>query len=136
MDASRASVILVDSSVWIAWLRGQDSRVTRKLEVACLRERVLVGDVILLEILQGARSEAHAEAIERGLRRFEMASLLDADLAVQAARNYRTLRALGFTIRKTPDLIIGAFCIRHGCALLHDDRDFAPMEAHLGLVAA
>ncbi len=39
-------------------------------------------------------------------------------------------------IRKTSDIIIGTFCIERRCSLLHDDRDFAPMEQHLGLVAA
>jgi hypothetical protein len=59
--------------------------------------------------------------------------LLDAELAPHAARNYRKLRELGITIRKTADLIIGTFCIQHRHSLLHDDRDFAPMERHLGL---
>ena len=53
-----------------------------------------------------------------------------------AARNYRRLRDLGITICKTADVIIGTFCIEHRHALLHDDRDFAPMEKHLGLKAA
>ncbi len=128
-------MILVDSSVWIAHLRGLRSPATAKLEAAVAREPVLVGDLILLEVLQGARDEAHAIEIERGLRRFEIVPLLDARLAARAARNYRTLRAMGLTIRKTADVIIGTFCIETRCALLHDDRDFAPMEAHLGLVA-
>jgi hypothetical protein len=70
------------------------------------------------------------------LRRFDVVPLLDADLAPRAARNYRKLRDLGVTIRKTADIIIGTFCIEHRCSLLHDDRDFTPMEKHLGLVAA
>ncbi len=68
------------------------------------------------------------------MRRFEILPLLDDDLAVLAAKNYRRLRGLGITIRKTADLIIGTFCIAHGHRLLHDDRDFDPMAAHLGLV--
>ena len=57
-------------------------------------------------------------------------------IAAQAARNYRTLRAKGITIRKTPDLIIGTYCIKHHHILLYDDRDFDPMREHLGLLAA
>ena len=129
-------MILVDSSVWIAQLRGLRSAATAKLEAAVGHEPVLVGDLILLEVLQGARDEAHAGEIERWLRRFEIVSLLDDRLAPRAARNYRTLRAIGITVRKTADLIIGTFCIENHCALLQDDRDFAPMEAHLGLVVA
>jgi predicted nucleic acid-binding protein len=127
--------MLVDSSVWIAHLRGSLTPATAKLEVAVSREPILVGDLILLEVLQGARDELHAARIERGLRRFEVVPLLDVDLAPRAARNYRRLRDMGITIRKTNNIIIGAFCIERGCSLLHDDRDFAPMEEHLGLVA-
>jgi predicted nucleic acid-binding protein len=129
-------MILVDSSVWIAHLRGSWTVATAKLEAAARREPILVGDLILLEVLQGARDEAHAARIERGLRRFDVVPLLDADLAPRAARNYRKLRGLGVTIRKTNDIIIGTFCIERDCSLLHDDRDFSPMEEHLGLVAA
>jgi predicted nucleic acid-binding protein len=126
-------VILVDSSVWIAHLRGHQTPATAKLEGAASREPLLVGDLILLEMLQGARDEAHAARIERGLRQYALVQILDVDLAPRAARNYRKLRELGVTVRKTADIIIGTFCIEHGHALLHDDRDFAPMEAHLGL---
>jgi predicted nucleic acid-binding protein len=126
-------VIVVDTSVWIAHLRGDRTQATAKLEVAAMREPLMIGDLILLEVLQGARNEAHALRIERGLRSYAVAPLLDAELAVQAARNDRKLRELGITIRKTADLIIGTFCIEHGHSLLHDDRDFAPMERHLGL---
>jgi len=126
-------VILVDTSVWIAHLRGLRTEATAKLEAAAKRESLLIGDLILLEVLQGARNEAHAFSIERGLRSYAIAPLLDDELAVQTARNYRKLRELGITIRKTADLIIGTFCIEHRHSLLHDDRDFAPMERHLGL---
>jgi predicted nucleic acid-binding protein len=128
-------VILVDSSVWIAHLRGSLTPATTKLEAAVISEPILVGDLILLEVLQGARDELAAR-IERGLRRFEVVPLLDADLAPRAARNYRGLRDMGITIPKTNDIIIGTFCIERGCSLLHDDRDFVAMEEHLGLVAA
>ena len=126
-------MILVDSSVWIAHLRGHRTSATDKLEEAIVREPLLIGDLILLEILQGARDDAHASRIERGLRQFTIVPLLNADLAPRVARNYRKLRELGITIRKTADIIIGTFCIEHRHVLLHDDRDFSPMEEHLGL---
>lgn len=126
-------MILVDSSVWVAQLRGEHTAATTKLEAAAAREPLLIGDLILLEILQGARDEAHARLIERGLRQYAMVQLLSGDLAPRAARNYRRLRELGITIRKTADIIIGTYCIEHRHSLLHDDRDFSPMQEHLGL---
>jgi hypothetical protein len=129
-------VILVDSSVWIDQLRGNATQATAKLEAAVAREPVLIGDLILLEVLQGARNEAHAARIERALRQYTVVPLLGADLAAQAARNFRKLRELGATVRKTADIIIGTFCIEYRHTLLHDDRDFAPMQKHLGLKVA
>lgn len=126
-------MILVDSSVWIAHLRGRTTAETAKLEAVAAHEPLLIGDIILLEVLQGARNEAHAASIERALRQYAIVPLLGAGLAVQAARNYRQLRALGVTVRKTADIIIGTFCIAHRHTLLHDDRDFDPMQEHLGL---
>jgi predicted nucleic acid-binding protein len=126
-------VILVDSSVWIAHLNGRNTEAMGRLRAAAAREPLLVGDLILLEILQGARDDLHAARIERDLRRYAIVPLLDDALAVRAARNYRKLRSLGITACKPADIVIGTFCIERGHALLHDDRDFAPMEKHLGL---
>lgn len=126
-------MILVDSSVWIDCLRGRNTPQTAKLKLAAAREPIVVGDLILLEVLQGARDDLHAARIERDLRQFPIEPLLDDALAVQGARNYRTLRDLGITIGKSADIVIGTYCIERGHILLHDDRDFVPLEKHLGL---
>ncbi len=97
------------------------------------REQIVVGDVVLLEILQGVSTEAKAAMTERWLRAFIVMPMLDPERAIRAARNYRLLRSRGVTIRKTADMIIGTFCLDHGLPLLHDDRDFDPMAQHLGM---
>ena len=129
-------MILVDTSVWIAQLRGQRTPATSKLEFLAAREPLLIGDLTLLEMLQGARDDGHAARIKRSLQAFKIVPLLDPDLAPRVARNYRKLRTLGVTIRKTADIIIGTYCIENRHALLHDDRDFALMQEHLGLLVA
>jgi predicted nucleic acid-binding protein len=97
-------------------------------------KEVLVGDLILCEMLQGARSERAANALELKLRRqCELVAMSDPNLAVEAAANRRFLRSKGVTVRKTIDLLVGTFCIVHGHTLLHSDRDYDPMERHLGL---
>lgn len=126
-------MILVDSSVWIAHLRGVSCDATRKLNALDDMADIIVGDLILLEVLQGARHEAHALRIERDMRQFTIVRLLNDSLAVEAARNYRHLRAKGITVRKTIDMIIATFCIANRLSLLHHDRDFDPMTVHLGL---
>lgn len=128
-------MIVVDSSVWIGVLHGADTPAVLRLRdlVATADDQILVGDLILLEVLQGARDETHASRVERNLRRFQIAAMLGDATAVHAARNYRLLRTSGVTVRKTIDMIIGTFCILGRHALLHDDRDFEPMAAYLGL---
>jgi hypothetical protein len=126
-------MIVVDSSVWIANLRNLDHAVVHRLRAIDEDDQILVGDLILLEVLQGARDEIHANRIERSLRQFEVVAMLNDAPAVQAARNYRLLRQRGVTVCRTIDVIIGTFCLEHGHVLLHDDRDFLPMVEHLGL---
>ena len=126
-------MILVDSSVWIDLLNNIVTEPVARLRALIPTNPILVGDLILCEVLQGLRTEAQAKLVERSLARFEAVSLLDPDLAVKAAANYRFLRRQGITVRRTIDLIIGTFCVERGHALLHDDRDFQPMERLLGL---
>ncbi len=116
-------------------LRGHKTPATAKLSALTAND-ILVGDIIILEVLQGASSDNHAAWLEQRLRVFQTVTLLNDQLAARAAQNYRLLRAMGITIRKTPDLIIGTYCIAHGHSLLHNDRDFEPMAAHLGLMVA
>ena len=126
-------MIVVDSSVWIGHLRNLITPPVLKLRSLRRDEAVLVGDLILLEVLQGARDDPHSALLEGILRRLEIVTLADDRLVVMAARNRRTLRSFGISSRETVNLIIGTFCIEHGHELLHDDRDFEPMHEHLGL---
>lgn len=93
-------MIVVDTSVWINKFRGIDTAGVRKLSEIDDGATILVGDVILLELLQGARSEAQAGKIERSMRAFAFGQMLDRRLAVHAARNHRTLRRARITIRR------------------------------------
>ncbi|TCR92808.1 hypothetical protein EV561_101249 [Rhizobium sp. BK376] len=95
--------------------------------------KVVIGDAILLELLQGVSSERQARRLEAALKEFPIYTMLGTRIAIAAADNYRLLRRKGITIRKTMDIIIGTFCIEEGHALLHQDRDFNPMRDHLGL---
>lgn len=126
-------MIVVDSSVWISLFREQMSDQVAKLKVLLETPDLLLGDLILMELLQGARDEKLAAAIELRMREFSLARMLDEHVARAAARNFRQLRRLGVTVRKTNDLIIAAFCIENGHALLHADLGFASFEEHLGL---
>ena len=126
-------MLLVDSTVWIDYFNGVQSPETDLLDRVLSEELVLVGDIILAEVLQGFRSERDFERARKALSKFPQVSLLDSDLAVNSARNYRALRKKGITVRKTIDCFIATYCIATGTALLHSDQDFESFEIHLGL---
>jgi predicted nucleic acid-binding protein len=129
-------VILVDSSVWIPYFNGITSPETDRLDALLGTELLATGDLILTEVLQGFRTDKAFEKAKRLLTSLEVVDLGGRDLAIQAARNYRRLRSLGVTIRKTIDTIIATRCITDGYALLFNDRDFEPFVKHLGLKTA
>lgn len=126
-------MIVVDTSVWVDYLNGVSSWQTDTLDSLLGERQVLMGDLILCEILQGVRDERSAREVATRLAVLPCAAMVDREIAVCAAGNYRALRRRGITVRKTIDLLIGTFCIEHGHELLHADRDFAPLAAHLGL---
>jgi predicted nucleic acid-binding protein len=127
-------VIVVDSSVWIDFLNGRDAAHVRRLRAALGSEEIIIGDLMVCEILQGLTGERVARNVELLLRRFEIVSMAGEAIAVIAARNFRSLRRRGITVRKTIDLLIGTWCIENNRPLLHNDGDFRPMARHLGLI--
>jgi predicted nucleic acid-binding protein len=129
-------VILVDSSVWIDYFRGVASVQTDRLDALLGVEPLATGDLVLTEVLQGFTGERHFNSALRLMSSLVVIDVGGADIAVQAARNFRLLRARGVTVRKTIDTLIATRCIESGHALLYSDRDFDPFVEHLGLSSA
>jgi len=129
-------VILVDSSVWIDFFRGTVTPQTERLDALLGSELLVVGDLILAEVLQGFSSERDFNQARKLLTALDVVTLGGPEIAIQAARNFRTLRARGVTIRKTIDTLIATRCIESDYALLFSDRDFEPFVEHLGLRSA
>lgn len=129
-------MIIVDSSVWIDYFRGTSTRESDKLDSLLGTESVVTGDLILIEVLQGFNAERDFNQARKLLMSLEVVSLAGHEIAIQAAKNFRTLRAAGTTVRKTIDTIIATCCIENNYALLFSDRDFEPFVRHLGLRSA
>lgn len=127
-------MIVVDSSVWIDFLRGRGVPHVRRLRAMLGTDEIVVGDLMLCELLQGMDRERAARDVEALLRRFEIVAMAGEAIAVSAARNFRSLRRRGITIRRTIDLLIGTWCIENHAPLLHNDGDFRPMARYLGLI--
>jgi len=124
---------LVDSSVWISFLNGKNTRETEILNQFIGVQSILMTDLIYIEILQGYREDFVFNEVKGFLDEFPFAILGSKELSFKCAQNYRFLRKKGITVRKTIDSYIATYCIEKNLTLLHSDRDFEPFVAHLGL---
>src|SRR4030067_1645651 len=126
-------MVIVDTTVWIDYLRGEHSPQTSWLERELPSQRLGILDLILCEVLQGISDERQFENTLTAMLKLKVYQTGGVEMATSAARNFQSLRKGGFTVRKTVDCWIATFCILNGHTLLHNDRDFQPFEAVLGL---
>jgi len=127
-------MIVADASVWIDFFNGVETPQTWHLRKLLGRQLILVGDLVLVEVLQGFERERDFREAKALFEDLDCAEMGGYQLALASARNYRLLRKRGITVRKTIDVMIATFCIEHHHLLLHADRDFDRMLEPLGLV--
>ena len=126
-------MIVVDTSAWIDYFNGKKASHTDRLDKDLGIERVIIGDLMIAELLQGFKNDKDYEIAKKLLESLEYRDFVGKEKAIQAANNYRYLRKRGVTVRKTIDVIIATFCIENGYELIHNDKDFEPFEDYLGL---
>lgn len=129
-------MIVVDSSVWIAFFNDDPIDQADRLEASLTQKRIVVGDLILTEVLQGFRNDRQHDGVKALLLSLEVEEMAGEAAALDAAAAYRKLRRRGVTPRSTIDVLIACHCVRHGHQLMHADRDFDLMAGPLGLVTA
>ncbi len=129
-------MIVVDSSVWIDFFNGASTPEVERLDGLLGVTPLAIGDLILVEVMQGFRSERDVATARQLFRSLALLPMLGGNNAWKAAENYRQLRRKGITVRKTIDGIIATSCIEANLPLLFSDRDFQPYVEHLGLEAA
>lgn len=125
--------VLLDSSAWINFLRGNPPWTESFSETFFKSENVIVADLVYVEVVRGASSTVEFKVLSARLAEFEQITILTTILAHKAAENFQLLRSKGITVRGTIDLILATWCIENEIPLLHDDRDFSGFEEHLGL---
>lgn len=129
-------MITADSSVWIDFLGGKATPKAQLLDEVLddsSRDMVLL-DVVLMEVLRGCRSEHEWQLANHALSALPIQTAGGEKIARSSAVLYRQLRKTGMTVRSPIDLLVGSWCIASGCALIHNDRNFLPMQQH-GLLA-
>ena len=126
-------MIVADTSVWIDYVNGIEAEHTNLLDHELINGRIITGDIIITEFLQGFKEEKDFEMAKKIMENLEYRDFLGKEIALKSAENFRKLRRNGITIRKTIDVIIATFCIENDYELIHNDKDFNPMEIILGL---
>lgn len=129
-------MIVVDSSVWIDFFNGASTPEVERLDGLLGVTPLAIGDLILVEVMQGFRTERDVATARQLFRSLALLPMLGGNNGWKAAEHYRQLRRKGITVRKTIDGIIATACIEANLPLLFSDRDFQPYVEHLGLEAA
>ena len=128
--------VLVDTSVWVAFLRAEPAPTTGALRAAIKRRRAATTDQVVLELLAGARDELDLQRLKRLVASLDYRpqdTPADAELAADL---YRACRRRGETPRALADCLIGAVAIRTGLPVLHLDRDFIALARYGGVPVA
>lgn len=126
-------MIFLDSTVLIDYFNGKTNWQVEILESILGKELVVIGDYVLIEVLQGFRNDKEFQKAKTILLSFPCFDIGGKENAIQSAKNFRYLRKKGVTVRKTIDVIIATFCIKNNFILLHNDRDFDPFVKYLKL---
>jgi predicted nucleic acid-binding protein len=129
-------MIVVDSSVWIDYFSGKKTLAAEKLDSLLGETTIVAGDLMLVEVLQGLRSDKDFAKARELMMSLTIVRMLNTSIALKSAANYRVLRKKGVTVRKTIDTIIATYCIENNLALLYSDKDFRPFRQHLNLQSA
>lgn len=123
-------MILVDTSVWIDFLKGANTRHRRTLHQLIEEDEDLaITDIVLTEILQGIKEDKDYKTVKETLLAFPIFQPKGTETYLKAAEIYRQCRKKGKTVRKTVDCIIAAICLENNLTLLHKDSDFASIQS-------
>lgn len=126
-------MLLVDTTVWIDFFAGKTTPQVSVLELMISEsEDICVCGIVLTEVLQGIRDDGRYRKTKAHFDNFVFLTMTRAAF-VRSAEMYRSLRKKGITVRKPLDCMIAAVALAHNVQILHNDRDFDPIEKRFGL---
>ena len=128
---------LVDTSAWVELLRATGSPADRALTDALDSSQSLwLTGVVLQEVLQGARTTAHAGDLRRLLAACAVVEPVFPETYEHAASLYRRCRHAGRSVRGTVDCLVATVALEHDLAVLGVDRDLLVLRDVCGLALA
>jgi predicted nucleic acid-binding protein len=129
-------VTLIDTSAWVEFLRATGSETHREVRrLLDEEESIHTTDVVVLELLAGARDDEHQGQLRRLLAHCTYLPVGGLAAYEDAAHLYRTCRRAGETVRALTDCLIAVVAQRGALTVLHDDRDFDVLARCTGLAA-
>ncbi len=126
-------MVVIDTSAWISYFNDTGHKVLKDIDYVLDNDMVCLGDLIYCEILQGIRDKKQLKKVKEVFETLHKDVVGGFEICEKAAENYKYLRSLGVTVRKTIDIIIGTFCLENNYVIIHNDSDFKYMELYLGL---
>ena len=127
---------LVDTSAWVEYLRATGSETHRMVRRLLKGDATMhTTDVVVMEILAGARDDEHHHRLRRLLVRCDYVPVEGLADYEAAAGLYGACRRAGETVRALTDCLIAAVALRAEISVLHADRDFDVLALHAGLAA-
>lgn len=125
---------LIDTSAWVEYLRSGNDAVADAVERLLESDQAEITEPVVMEVLQGGRSEPHVGQLKGLLSRAKLVAVDGADYG-EAAFLYRLCRANGETVRSPIDCLIATVAVRAHLPVLHHDKDFDVLARHTPLVA-
>jgi predicted nucleic acid-binding protein len=128
-------MVLVDTTVWIDFFAGRSLPHVNSLELMISRrEDICTCGIVVAEILRGVREDKDFAKVKTLLENLVFLPM-PYSVFLRSAEIYRGLRKKGITIRNTTDCLIASVALENDVLLLHNDRDFIPIEQYFGLKA-
>ncbi|MBI4311310.1 MAG: PIN domain-containing protein [Chloroflexi bacterium] len=133
MNGKSNNTVLIDTSVWIEVLstRRSNAPLGQRVRQLVLADQAATTGPVRLELLRGSRTQQEWEQFDDVLEGLRYLVVAD-ETWTSAARLGSQLARLGLTL-PIPDLLIAAVAIDENATLLHRDRHFDLMAAHVPL---
>jgi hypothetical protein len=122
---------LIDSSVWVDYLRGGEPDLSDRIDEMLDADLVYANGTVLGEVLYGAKNPKAFNALKETFRGLH---LLDdtCEIFARAAQAGCELRDDGITVPLT-DIVIAVQCTEHDLSLLTRDRHFQMIARRMDL---
>ena len=127
-------IVLVDTSVWINFFKGQETASSLFLKSNLANIIIATCPVVIQEVLQGVLHDKEFGKVSSYFNSLTRLTGNPYEMAHDAAALYREIRKKGFTIRKPNDCLIATYALKNNVRLLHDDKDFHFIAMNSGLL--